>query len=127
MYSSVKSRVKFSNKLGNEFQCSLGVRQGECLSPLLFFFYLNDIEEQFINSSLDGIDTDMLKIFMLLYADDIVIFANTKEQLQNSLALLLEYCNRWKLTINISKTKVIVFRNGECYLKIWVSTIIGKY
>ena len=112
MYSSVKSRVKFSNKLGNEFQCSLGVRQGECLSPLLFSFYLNDIEEQFINSGLDGIDTDMLKIFMLLYADDIVIFANTKEQLQNSLDLLLEYCNRWKLTINISKTKVIVFRNG---------------
>ena len=73
---------------------------------------MNDIEEQFINSGLDGIDTDMLKIFMLLYADDIVIFANTKEQLQNSLDLLLEYCNRWKLTINISKTKVIVFRNG---------------
>ena len=102
MYSSVKSRVKFSNTLGNEFQCSLGVRQGKCLSPLLFSFYLNDIEEQFINSGLDGIDTDMLKIFMLLYADDIVIFANTKEQLQNSLDLLLEYCNRWKLTINIS-------------------------
>lgn len=112
MYSSVKSRVKFANKLGNEFQCSLGVRQGECLSPLLFSLYLNDIEEQFINSGLDGIDTDMLKIFMLLYADDIVIFANTQEQLQNSLDLLLEYCNRWKLTINIGKTKVMVFRKG---------------
>ena len=37
MYTSVKSRVKFANKLGNEFECSLGVRQGECLSPLLFF------------------------------------------------------------------------------------------
>ena len=47
MYSSVKSRVKFDNKLGNEFYCNLGVRQGECLSPLLFSFYLNDIEEQF--------------------------------------------------------------------------------
>ena len=99
MYTSVKSRVKYSNKLGNEFQCSLGVRQGECLSPLLFSLYLNDIEEQFINSGLDGIDTDMLKIFMLLYADDIVIFANNQEQLQNSLNLMHQYCNRWKLTI----------------------------
>ena len=56
MYSSVKSRVKFDNKLGNEFCCNLGVRQGESLAPLLFSFYLNDIEEQFINSGLEGID-----------------------------------------------------------------------
>ena len=38
MYSKVKSTVKFNNKIGNEFNCCLGVRQGECLSPLLFFF-----------------------------------------------------------------------------------------
>ena len=112
MYSSVKSRVKFSNMLGNEFQCSLWVTHGECLSPLLFSLYLNDVKEQFVNSGLDGIDTDMLKIFMLLYADDIVIFANTQEELQNSLDLMLQYCTRWKLTINISKTKVMVFRKG---------------
>ena len=49
----------------------------------------------------------MFKIFMLLYADDIVIFANNQEQLQNSLDLLLEYCNRWKLTINITKSNGI--------------------
>ena len=64
---------------------------------MLFSLYLNDIEEQFINLGLDGIDVDMFKIFVLLYADDIVIFANTQEQLQNSLDLLLEYCNKWKL------------------------------
>ena len=112
MYSSVKSRVKFSNKLGNEFHCSLGVRQGECLSPLLFSLYLNDIEKHVINLGLDGIDVDVFKIFMLIYADDTVIFANTQKQLQNSLDLLLEYCIKWKLTINVSKTKVMVFRKG---------------
>ena len=112
MYSSVKSRVKFDNKLGNEFYCNLGVRQEECLSPLLFSFYLNDIEEQFINSGLEGIDINMFKVFLLLYADDIIIFSNTAEELQQSLDLLLEYCNKWKLTINVSKTKVMVFRKG---------------
>ena len=44
MYSPVKSRVKFCNKLGSEFFCQLGVRQGECLFPMLFSLFLNDIE-----------------------------------------------------------------------------------
>ena len=47
-----------------------------------------------------------------MYADDIVIFANTSEELQVSLNLLAEYCERWKLTINTSKTKIMVFRKG---------------
>lgn len=49
---------------------------------------------------------------MLLYADDIVIFANSASELQRSLDILAEYCTRWKLKINTSKTKIIVFRKG---------------
>ncbi|MCG8048238.1 MAG: reverse transcriptase family protein [Candidatus Thiodiazotropha endolucinida] len=112
MYNSVKSRVKFCNQLGEEFCCTLGVRQGECLSPLLFSLFLNDIEELFLRSGLEGIDINMIQVFMLLYADDIVIFANSAEDLQLSLDLLAEYCIRWKLKINVAKTKVIVFRKG---------------
>ena len=78
----------------------------------MFSLNLNDIEETFVNSGLEGIDIDMFKMFMLLYADDIVIFANSAEELQQSLDVLLNYCNRWKLTVNVSKTKVMVFRKG---------------
>ena len=49
--------------------------------------YLNDLEEQFVNSDLDGIDVDMFKMFLILYADDIVIFANSKQELQMRLAV----------------------------------------
>lgn len=112
MYRSVKSRVKYCNKLGNEFYCKLGVRQGECLSPLLFSMFLNDIEEEFVLSGLEGLDVNTFKIFMLLYADDIVLFSNSPGELQEGLNLLSNYCKRWKLKINISKTKVMVFRRG---------------
>ena len=112
MYSSVKSRVKYNNQLGNEFYCGLGVRQGECLSPLLFSLFLNDIEEHFIQAGMEGIDIITVKMFMLLYADDIVLFGNSAEQLQDSLNLLSNYCKRWKLNVNINKTKVMVFRKG---------------
>ena len=112
MYMSVKSRVKYCNKLGNEFYCKLGVRQGECLSPLLFSLFLNDIEEIFLESGIQGLDINMFKIFMLLYADDIVLFANSPDELQEGLDLLFNYCKRWKLKINVAKTKIMVFRRG---------------
>ena len=112
MYSEVKSRVKFDNKLGSEFICALGVRQGECLSPMLFSLFLNDLEEVFASEGYEGLDIDILKIFMLLYADDIVIFSKSAEELQEGLNLLLNYCNRWKLKVNVDKTKIMVFRNG---------------
>ena len=52
----------------------------------------------------------MLKIFFLLYADDIILFAQSSEELQNSLDTLFEYCQRYKLSVNTSKTKVMVLR-----------------
>ena len=33
MYKDAKSKVKFNNKVSDEFSCMTGVRQGECLSP----------------------------------------------------------------------------------------------
>ena len=91
------------------FFCSLGVRQGECLSLLIFSLFLNDIEEQFFHSGVEGLDLDLFKISMLLYAD-IVVFSNNAEQLQSRLDVLSGYCSRWKLKVNISKTKIMIFR-----------------
>ena len=112
MYEGVKSRVKHTNVLSDEMPCALGVRQGECLSPLLFSMFLNDIENEYLRSGVTGLDINMFKIFMLLYADDIVIFANSAEELQENINLLSKYCNRWKMKVNTKKTKVMVFRKG---------------
>jgi len=54
----------------------------------------------------------MFKLFLLLYADDIVVLAESEDDLKRGLILFEEYCDRWKLVVNISKTKVMVFRNG---------------
>ena len=37
IYEGVRSRVKICGKIGNDFFCNLGVRQGECLSPPFVF------------------------------------------------------------------------------------------
>lgn len=82
MYESIKSRVKYDNELSEEFTCCSGVRQGECLSPFLFAMYINDIEDCFYLNGVDGLDTGTLKLFLLLYADDITVFSETAEGLQ---------------------------------------------
>ena len=52
MYRDVKFKVKLNNKLSDEFSCMTGFRHGECLSPILFAMYVNDIEEEFITKGL---------------------------------------------------------------------------
>ena len=60
--------------------------------PMLFSLFLNDIEEEFIKSGIEGLDVNLFKVFILLYADDNVVFSNTAEELQNRHDLLSEYC-----------------------------------
>ena len=98
--------------MSDAYECLLGVRQGDRVSPFIFSMFLNDIEDIFIDNGLSAINVDMFKLFLILHADDIVIFANSKEELQLSLNGLYEYCQRWKRMVNINKTKVIVFRNS---------------
>ncbi|MCG7877024.1 MAG: reverse transcriptase family protein, partial [Candidatus Thiodiazotropha endolucinida] len=112
MYKIVKSRVKHNNLLSQAFTCNLGVRQGECLSPFLFSMYLNDLQEELVSKGVSGIDVGRLNLYLLLYADDIVLFGKTPEDLQNALKILEDYCSRWKLTVNTKKTKIMVFRKG---------------
>ncbi len=47
-----------------------------------------------------------------MFADDMAIFSETREGLQAGLDALSDYCRKWGLTVNIDKTKIVVFRKG---------------
>ena len=74
--------------------------------------YLNDIKDKFFLHGLEGVDTSSLKLFLLLYADDLTIFSEIPAGLQKGLDTLKSYCGRWKQTVNIEKTKIMTFRKG---------------
>ena len=122
MYENAKSCVKQDGKISEFFSCNVGVRQGENLSPVLFAIYLNDFNES-IGSSFNGLDSlssDLLdkldvflKLYVLLYADDTIIMAETPEELQKALDKLTSYCEKWSLKINISKSNIIIFSAGK--------------
>ena len=55
-----------------------------------------------------------LKLNLLLFADDTVIFAESPEELQTALETMPLYCDTWKLQVNTSKTKnVVLFQNEK--------------
>ncbi len=124
MYDNAKSCVVNNGHSSEYFLCSTGVRQGENLSPLLFSIFLNDIENFFTQEKCEhiklfpkmfkmGDDIDnlrnLLKLFLLMYADDTVLLAESAEGLQKALDTLETYCTKWHLTVNTEKTKILIF------------------
>ena len=109
MYQDVKLCVKHLNSLSDICQCDIGLFQGEMTSPIMFSLFLNDIEMHLQNNLNAGISFEQLSIYLLIFADNAAIVSETKEGLQESLNNLHMYCSRWNLTVNVQKTKIVVF------------------
>ena len=113
MYSTVKLCIRYKNTFSEFFSSYIGLKQGDPSSPLLFMLFVNDILEN-INSNVDGIFTvNELKLFLILFADDQVVFAKTPDTLQSLLTDIEHYCTEWGLKINTSKTKAMIFEKGR--------------
>jgi hypothetical protein len=117
LYQNVKSCICLNGTRSEYFESVIGVRQGENLSPLLFALYINDMESYLLERGAttlkigedDAFFNNMVKLLLLLYADDTVILADTAHGLQVALDALNQYCDKWKLKVNIQKSKVMVF------------------
>ena len=128
IYASAKSCVMVNDEMSDFFQVNIGVRQGENLSPILFALFLNDMHD-YMSEVMGGLDTVIdttrlcglsdedvnvfMKMFLLLYADDTIIFAETPQKLQSGLDKIKIYCERWKLKLNANKCKVMIFSRGK--------------
>ena len=57
-------------------------------------------------------DEDLPNFHLLMHADDICIVNDSVGRLQNQLNVLDTFCKKYDLGVNLSKTKVVTFRNG---------------
>ena len=52
-------------------------------------------------------------MYMILFADDIVIFTTNPISLQSQIDSIYHYSEQWGLNINVNKTKVCIFRKRK--------------
>ena len=107
-YSKIKLNVT-NDQFKRYFSSNAGLLQGESTSPLLFSLFVNDLEKS-VSTKIDNAFEILIQL--LMFADDMAIFSTTREGLQQGLDNLKVYCKKWGLTVNILKTKIVIFRKG---------------
>ena len=56
-------------------------------------------------------DINGINVCSLLYADDLVVFADSEAKVQCLLDTVYNWCKKWGMKINENKYKIIHFRN----------------
>ena len=80
---------------------------------ILFMIFINDIMQSIYTYFDEIFSVDEIRLFLLLYADDAVVFEKSPEVLQCLLRDIESYCTRRGLKINTSKSKAMVFEKGR--------------
>ena len=104
-----------------EFLTNLGVKQGDGASPELFTLFFDRVYpyilEYFNIRNIDGskrryYTIASLQLFLLAFADDLVLIAPSPADLQKLIDCFANFCVENDLRINIGKTQAL-FVNGN--------------
>src|SRR3954467_12281414 len=102
-------------------QCAVLVEQTEWfdvstgsgrVSTILFSLFINGLARE-INEKGKGVDVGGRRVRLLMYADDIVLLAESARDLQNMLDIVTGYSRRWRFRLNPKKGKSEVMIFGE--------------
>lgn len=101
--------VEIAGYVTDVFTMENGIRQGDVLAPTMFNIYVDSLLQDIKASGL-GVQFGDELISALMYADDLTIMASTEEDLQTMINVVHEWCLKWRLQVNVSKTNVVHLR-----------------
>ena len=109
LYANLEAGVRIGDSISRRFRLLQGVRQGCPLSPILFNCYINGLvlELQKLGKGV-RVETIQRNIDGLLYADDVILIADSPEDLQAMIDTVDDFNKKWQLTLNLGKSKVMV-------------------
>ena len=81
IYSDVKSCVKSFGSISEFFDSNVGLLQGKVLFPLLLSLFINDLEIYLHENPNATRRLDQVSLYLLLLADDAVVFSESVEGL----------------------------------------------
>jgi hypothetical protein len=108
--------VRWGSALSEPIRLCAGVRQGGVLSPVLFAIYVNGIIET-LKKSRCGLTVRNNFLGCILYADDILLLANSLCTMQKMLDICSKIVNDLDLSFNVNKSGVLRFGkrfNNDC-------------
>ena len=118
--SNRKQFVQYGDLLSQKTDILMGVPQGSILGPLLFIIYINDM----VHSS---------ELFKFInFADDTTLITNLNnedmrnESLNYELANFHNYLKANKLSLNVNKTKAMVFHMPQKRIQLPLIKIAGE-
>ena len=114
MYKNVQACVLCNSGETDLFECLQGLKQGCVVSPILFSLLINELAIEIINNGKHGVPLGPkgIELFLLLFADDLTLISCTVVGLQNQLNTLNSVISQLSLTVNLDKSKIVVFRRG---------------
>ena len=114
LYAHDSAAVRSSQGISAIFSCLMEVKQGCLLSPMLFGLYVDGTEKHLLETSdIDAQTLMEVMVPLLLYADDLILMSESASGLPKQLDALASFNEQRLLTVNLSKTKVVVFECNE--------------
>jgi len=110
-YNNSIAYVMNDGECSEEFKTILGVKQGGCLSPLLFAIYVNPLIKEIENTK-SGVKIGKIMIDILLYADDIALVSPDKLSMNRMLKIVEKFGERNEIKFNGLKTQMLLFHKS---------------
>ena len=113
LYREVGSCVRLGEEKTDWFSLEVGLRQGCILSPILFSVFIDGLAEEV--KRVGGAKYGEIMLSLLLFADDIVLIAESEEMLQRMLDVVYQYSRKYRFLFNQGKSNVMIFgkRSGR--------------